>query len=195
MRRTTAIKPAVIALAAALALAAAPGTAPAHAQLRPGSVAPLFTAEAAQGGQTMRFSLADALKRGPVVLYFFPQAFTSGCTQEAHDFAQAMDDYRKLGAQVVGVSGDDLATLGKFSVHDCAGKFPLVADKDRAVMKAYDSVLVPMTSYASRTSYVITPDDKILYAYNALNPDQHVANTLAALTQWRATHPADAAAH
>ncbi|WP_048862079.1 peroxiredoxin, partial [Acidisphaera rubrifaciens] len=168
---------------------------PARAQLRPGSVAPLFTAEAAQGGQTMRFSLADALKRGPVVLYFFPQAFTSGCTQEAHDFAQAMDDYRKLGAQVVGVSGDDIATLGKFSVHDCAGKFPLVADKDRAVMKAYDSVLVPMTSYASRTSYVITPDDKILYAYNALNPDQHVANTLAALTQWRATHPADAAAH
>ena len=191
MRRTTAIKPAVIALAATLALAIAP----AHAQLRPGSVAPLFTAEAAQGGQTMHFSLADALKRGPVVLYFFPQAFTSGCTQEAHDFAQAMDDYRKLGAQVVGVSGDDLATLGKFSVHDCAGKFPLVADKDRAVMKAYDSVLVPMTSYASRTSYVITPDDKILYAYNALNPDQHVANTLAALTQWRATHPADAAAH
>ena len=163
----------------------------ARAGLPAGHVAPGFTAPATLGGKEFSFSLSEALKQGPVVLYFYPAAFTSGCTEEAHEFASAIDRYKALGASVVGVSGDDIATLDKFSVSECQSKFPLVADADRKVMKAYDAVLVPFTAYASRTSYVITPDDRVLYAYTALSPEQHVTNTYNALAAWRAQHPAE----
>ena len=166
------------------------GTAmPAFAALPNGAVAPDFTAQATLGGHQFTFSLADALKRGPVVLYFYPAAFTTGCTIEAHDFAQAVAHYKNLGATVIGVSGDDIKTLDRFSVSECQSKFAVVADPNRSVMKAYDSVLIPMTAYANRTSYVITPDDHVIYSYTALNPDQHVANTTDALTAWRSAHP------
>ncbi len=162
---------------------------PAQAALKAGSAAPDFTAEATLGGKQFEFNLADALKHGPVVLYFYPQAFTKGCTQEAHDFAEAADHYKALGATVIGVSGDDIATLDKFSVSACQSKFPVAADPHRTIMKAYDAVLIPLLSYADRTSYVITPDDKVLYTYTALDPDGHVANTISALADWRAAHP------
>jgi thioredoxin-dependent peroxiredoxin len=162
---------------------------PAEAALKNGTAAPDFTAQATLGGKEFEFSLADALKRGPVVLYFYPAAFTKGCTIEAHDFAEAIDKYKALGATVIGVSGDNIATLDKFSVSECQSKFAVVADPNRNVMKAYDSVLIPLTSYASRTSYVITPDGKIIYNYTALDPDGHVANTMNALTAWRTAHP------
>ena len=163
---------------------------PARAQLAPGDAAPDFTAPATIAGARFEFSLQAALKSGPVVLYFYPAAFTSGCTEEAHEFAEAIDRFKALGATVIGVSGDKITTLDKFSASDCAGKFALVADADRKVMKAYDAVLVPLTAYASRTSYVITPDGRILYAYSALSPDKHVTNTLEALAAWRAKQPA-----
>ncbi len=175
-------------LAAAGGLLLRPGTP--RAELKAGEAAPLFTAQAALAGHEFTYSLAEALRKGPVVLYFYPQAFTSGCTQEAHDFAEALGRYSELGATVVGVSGDGIEVLDKFSVSECNSKFPVVSDADRAVMKAYDSVLIPMTAYASRTSFVITPDDRVLYAYSAMSPDRHVANTLAALAAWRAQHPA-----
>lgn len=178
-----------IALIVVLAVALIAGLVRAsRAQLKPGAVAPDFTAQASLGGHEFTFHLADALKQGPVVLYFYPAAFTRGCTQEAHDFAEAIGRYKALGATVVGVSGDKIETLKRFSVSDCQGKFALVADTDRAIMKAYDSVLVPLTGYASRTSYVITPDRRILYTYSALSPDQHVANTYAALQRWKPTN-------
>jgi peroxiredoxin len=177
-----------VTLAAGLGLLMLPASL--HAELKAGDTAPLFTAQAALAGHEFIYSLADALRKGPVVLYFYPQAFTSGCTQEAHDFAEALGHYSELGASVVGVSGDGIETLDKFSVSECNSKFPVVSDADRAVMKAYDSVLIPMTAYASRTSFVITPDDRVLYAYSAMSPDRHVANTLAALAAWRAQHPA-----
>ena len=163
---------------------------PALAALEPGAPAPDFTTQATLGGRQFVFSLAEALKHGPVVLYFYPAAFTEGCTVEAHDFAEATDRYKALGAAVVGVSGDDIATLDRFSVSACQSKFALAADPNRAVMKAYDAVLIPFTSYAERTSYVITPDGKVIYRYTALDPDDHVANTIKALTAWRAAHPA-----
>jgi thioredoxin-dependent peroxiredoxin len=163
---------------------------PARAALKDGAVAPDFTAQATLGGKEFTFSLADALKHGPVVLYFYPAAFTKGCTIEAHDFAAAIDSYKALGATVIGVSGDNIATLDRFSVSECQSKFAVVADPDRSVMTAYDSVLVPMTAFANRTSYVITPDDRVIYSYTALDPDGHVANTTKALTAWRAAHPA-----
>lgn len=159
---------------------------PAFASLKLGSKAPLFSAEASLGGKVYHFSLADALKKGPVVLYFYPAAFTKGCTIEAHDFAAAMDKYHALGATVIGVSHDNIATLKKFSVSECRSKFPVAADTDHKIMQSYDAVLPQNAEYANRTSYVIVPDGTILYTYTNLNPDQHVANTLAALHDWEA---------
>lgn len=99
---------------AVLTLAVAFGAAPAFAALKPGDAAPDFKAQASLGGGVFTFSLADALKKGPVVLYFYPAAFTTGCTIEAHDFAEAVDAYRSLGATVIGVSNDDIGTLKRF---------------------------------------------------------------------------------
>ncbi|MGB9429467.1 MAG: peroxiredoxin [Gammaproteobacteria bacterium] len=161
---------------------------PAFASLNVGAKAPLFTAEASLGGKVYDFSLADALKKGPVVLYFYPAAFTKGCTIEAHDFAEAIGQYQALGATVIGVSHDNIATLNKFSVSECRSKFPVAADTDQKIMKSYDAVMPKYTKYANRTSYVIAPDGTILYTYTNLDPDQHVANTLAALKSWRADH-------
>ena len=158
--------------------------APALAILQPGDVAPDFSAQASLGGRIFDFSLAQALKKGPVVLYFYPAAFTSGCTQEAHDFAEATEDYGKLGATVVGVSHDDIATLNRFSVSECRSKFAVVADADQHIMKAYDSVLTGYPQYANRVSYVIAPDGHVVYQYTSLDPDKHVANTLDALRKW-----------
>ena len=165
---------------------------PSHARaaLKDGATAPDFTAPASLGGNQFTFSLAAALKRGPVVLYFYPAAFTEGCTIEAHDFADATPRFKALGATIVGVSGDNIETLRRFSTSECQSKFPVAADSDRSVMKAYDSVLIPLTSYASRTSYVITPDGKVLYSFTSLDPDRHVANTVQALSRWREAHPA-----
>jgi peroxiredoxin Q/BCP len=160
---------------------------PAMAALKSGSKAPEFTAQVSLGGKVSTFDLAAALKTGPVVLYFYPAAFTKGCTIEAHLFAEAMDRYKALGATVIGVSNDNIETLNKFSVSECRGKFAVAADTDKKIMKAYDAVL--MLGYANRTSYVITPDHAILYEYTSLDPDQHVENTLRALQQWEAGRP------
>ncbi|HKB58687.1 MAG TPA: peroxiredoxin [Gallionellaceae bacterium] len=166
----------------------------AYADLKPGDTAPDFTAQATLGGKEFSYSLHDALKQGPVVLYFYPAAFTKGCTIEAHDFAEAIDQYKALGATVIGVSHDPMEKLKRFSVSECRSKFPVAADADGSIMKAYDAVMPVFSSHASRTSYVITPDGKILYAYSSLFPDKHVANTLAALKKWRdAEHGAVAA--
>jgi len=158
----------------------------AHAELKIGATAPLFTAKATQGGNEFEYSLADALKKGPVVLYFYPAAFTTGCTVEAHNFAEATDQYQALGASVIGVSYDNIDTLKKFSVSECRSKFPVAADTDQKIMKAYDAVLKLKPDWADRTSYVITPDGKIFYVYSALAPDQHVSNTLDAVKRWKA---------
>jgi peroxiredoxin len=164
----------------------------ANAALRVGETAPDFTAQATLGGKQFTFTLSEALKHGPVVLYFYPKAFTKGCTEEAHDFAEATERYRAYGATVIGVSGDSMDVLDKFSVSECQSKFAVIADPDRKIMIAYDSVLVPTTSIANRTSYVITPDDRIIYYYTALDPDKHVEYTLNAIGNWRAAHPAAA---
>ena len=154
---------------------------PALAELPAGSAAPGFAIDAAIGGEPFRFDLAQALQKGPVVLYFYPKAFTQGCTLEANAFAEAMDQYQALGATVIGVSGDDIATLKKFSVSECRGKFPVAADADRSVMKAYKAVMPQREDFAKRVSYVITPDSKIAYVYESGSFEEHVPRTLAAL--------------
>lgn len=163
---------------------------PVYASLKAGVMAPTFTADASLAGQPYSFSLSEALQRGPVVLYFYPAAFTSGCNIEAHKFAEATEQFKALGAQVIGVSKDDVDTLHKFSVSECGGKFAVAADPKLVVAKSYDAKM-PLVGYANRTSYVITPDGKILYVYSSLSPDDHVKNTLAALKSWRDAQPKD----
>lgn len=169
-----------------LALVAMLTVMPVFAALKVGDEAPDFAAPASLGGKVFQFHLSASLKQGPVVLYFYPAAFTPGCTIEAHNFAAAIDQFRALGATVIGVSNDPIETLNRFSVSECRSKFPVAADTSQSIMKSYDSVLASVTAYASRTSYVIAPDGRILFVYTNMSPDQHVANTLAALRQWAA---------
>lgn len=159
---------------------------PAMAALDNGTVAPDFTTQSSLGGKVSTFSLSGALKNGPVVLYFYPAAFTKGCTIEAHDFAEATDQYKALGATVIGISHDNIDTLNKFSVSECRSKFAVAADTDQKIMKSYDAILPIKPEYANRTSYVITPDGKVFYSFTDLAPDKHVENTLAALKKWKA---------
>lgn len=159
---------------------------PAYAALAVGASAPDFTAKAALAGKRTEISLARALKAGPVVLYFYPKAFTGGCTYEAHAFAEAVGDFQKLGARVIGVSNDDLKVLDKFSQSECAGKFPVLSDPDSAIIKAYDARLSVLSGMADRVSYVIAPDGKIVFVYAAMDPDKHVTLTLDAVRKWKA---------
>jgi peroxiredoxin (alkyl hydroperoxide reductase subunit C) len=158
----------------------------ADAELAVGAKAPTFTAPATLGGKHFNFDLARALKKGPVVLYFYPAAFTKGCTIEAHQFAAAIPQYRRLGASVIGVSHDNIETLDKFSTTECKKEFPVAADPDQKVIKAYDAVLAKHPEYANRTSYVIAPNGTVLYTYTDLDPFKHVDNTLAAIKEWKA---------
>ncbi len=151
----------------------------AFAHLEHGATAPAFSLQAAQGGDVQTVDLKAALAKGPVVLYFFPKSFTSGCTTEAHLFSEHVADYKKLGAQVIGVSGDDIETQKKFSTQECRSAFLVASDPGLKVAKRYDAVLAP--GYANRTSYVVAPDGTIAYAYTSLDPEKHVDNTLAAL--------------
>src|ERR1700744_6372344 len=112
---------------------------PLYAALKPGAQAPPFTTSATLAGKPFTFSLADALKSGPVVLYFYPAAFTKGCTVEAHEFAEATEKFKSLGATVIGVSHDSIDTLNKFSVSECRSKFAVASDVDKKISKAYDA--------------------------------------------------------
>jgi thioredoxin-dependent peroxiredoxin len=161
---------------------------PVFAALPNGAKAPDFTIDAALGGKGFKFNLAEALKQGPVVLYFFPKVFTSGCTAEAHDFAEATDQFKALGATVIGVSHDPIDKVTEFSTKECRDKFAVGSDADGSVMKKYDSVLLGHTDFADRTSYVIAPTGEIIYSYTAMNPDKHVANTMAAVKKWQDEH-------
>jgi peroxiredoxin len=161
---------------------------PAFAALPDGTKAPDFSTDASLAGKAFKFSLADALKKGPVVLYFYPAAFTPGCTVEAHEFAEATDKFKALGATVIGVSHDPIEKLNQFSVSECRNKFAVASDADGSVMKNYDAILPVKPEYANRTSYVIAPTGVIIYSYTDLKPDKHVENTMAAVKKWQDEH-------
>jgi peroxiredoxin Q/BCP len=161
---------------------------PAWAALDIGERAPDFAAVAARDGTVFDYSLAEALKTGPVILYFFPAAYSEGCSVEAHHFAEAVPQFEALGATVVGVSGDDIETLTKFSIQACQGKFPVAADAGQSVMRSYDAVLKSRPEYANRVSYVIAPDGAVVFHYMSLNPARHVEKMLDALRIWTAMH-------
>jgi thioredoxin-dependent peroxiredoxin len=166
----------------AIALITAPSAA--IAALGNGAKAPAFKTKAALGGKTFNFVLADALKKGPVVLYFYPKAFTSGCTVEAHNFAEATPEFNKAGATVIGMSNDDIATLSRFSVEECRDKFA-VAVGTPTIIRAYDAAIAG-TQLASRTSYVIDQDGTIRYSFSSPSPKGHVENTLKAVRALKA---------
>lgn len=161
----------------------------ARAALRPGDHAPPFLLRAAEAGKERDVSLGELLGRGPVVLYFFPAAFTPGCTAEAHRFAAATVRFRAMGASVLGLSEDPIGKLDRFSVSECENRFPVASDPDGRTARAYGATLPLLSGYASRTSFLLAPDGTVLAAYTAMSPDGHVERMLAALGDWRRSHP------
>jgi peroxiredoxin len=169
-----------LAALAALALAAAP----AYATLSKGASAPEFVAKGAQAGKPITFDLKAALKKGPVVLYFFPAAFTPGCNIEAETFAQAIPKFKAAGATVIGVTAGNTDQLQDFSAKKCAGQFAVAAATDQ-IKHEYDVDLKKpdgsSTGWTNRTTYVIDRHGKIVMAYSAMKPEEHVSNSLAAV--------------
>lgn len=159
---------------------------PATAALAPGALAPDFTTKAAMAGKSFQFSLGKALKKGAVVLYFYPAAFTPGCTVEANQFAEATADFKKMGATVIGVSADTIETLQKFSTTECKSKFA-VAVGTPTMIAAYD-VKLNQSARSNRTSFVIAPNGKVIYAYSSLDARGHVDNAMKAVKDWHMSH-------
>lgn len=183
-----------------LVLAAALGAlaTPALAELKPGAQAPDFTAKGYLAGQPFTFKLADALKKGPVVIYFFPAAYTGGCNIETHMFSEASDQFAAEKATLIGITAGNADKLQAYSkdTQYCAGKFPLLADPGAKIAKRYDSSLnldpakLPPGStlpkeISGRTSYVLAPSGEVIHAYDDRMPQEHVSQTLSALKTWR----------
>ncbi|MFM5931101.1 MAG: peroxiredoxin [Novosphingobium sp.] len=179
---------ATVAAFAALALSTS-----AQAELAVGAKAPDFTAKGALAGKEISFTLSKALKKGPVVLYFYPKAFTQGCTLEAHAFAEATPEFAKAGAKVIGMSNDDIATLQKFSKEACRDQFT-VASASPQVVAGYDVALKPRpgmpanmpSGLTSRTSYVIGKNGKVLFVHSNMDWRDHVRLTLDAVKRLKA---------
>ena len=164
---------------AALALASACSF-QAQASLQPGDPAPDFTAPAWLAGEPFEYSLAEALRDGPVVLYFFPAANTPGCNIEAALFSQAVDDFKARGVSVIGVTAGNTEQLREFSADKatCAGKFPVAADEGAKIAAGYSAVLERRPEMSSRTSYLIGQDGRVLAVHSDMNPAQHVKRML-----------------
>lgn len=153
---------------------------PAAAALPEGTKAPQFVTTAAVGGKVFRLDLNQQLRNGPVVLYFFPKAFTKGCTLEAHAFSEAVPEFRKAGARVIGMSADNIGTLKKFSTEACRSAFP-VGRASPELMREYNVVWKEKPGLTTRTSYVIAKDGRIVMVHDDLDWSQHVAKTMAAV--------------
>src|SRR6476619_3474588 len=156
----TLLKFAAIGIVGALAVAA-----PSFAALKVGATAPDFTASAYLAGKPFTFKLADALKKGPVVVYFFPAVHTPGCNMEAHLFSEAIDKFKAADATVIGVSAGNIDEMAAFSTETehCGGKFAVAADAGAKIATEYDSLLPQKPGWSNRTSYVIDRDGKIVH--------------------------------
>jgi peroxiredoxin len=170
---------------------------PVLAALKVGEMAPDFSARGSLGGKEFDFSLQQALKKGPVVVYFFPSAYTKGCDLEAHTFSQEIDKFTAAGATIIGVSADSIARLNRFAADPdfCAGKFPVASDTDKKIATSYNlsanAVKAGMLDVKGdavdhdlieRVTYVIGKDHKIVATFSSkddgISPDQHVAKAL-----------------
>lgn len=167
---------------AALALASACSQ-QARATLQPGDAAPDFTAPAWLAGEAFEFSLAEALRAGPVVVYFFPAANTPGCDIEASLFSQAVDEFRARGVSVLGVTAGNTADLREYSSDKatCAGKFPVAADEGARIAADYRAVREGNPERSTRTSYLIGRDGRVLAVHADMNPARHVRHMLEAI--------------
>ena len=156
---------------------------PAIAALKVDTKAPDFSAPAYLAGKPFTFKLADALKEGPVVVYFFPAAHTPGCNLEAHLFSEAIDGFKAQHATVIGVTAGNVHELADFSkeTEHCGGKFAVAADPGAKIAKDYDAILSMKPEWSDRTSYVIAPSGKIAHVFSDLNPNKHVQETLGAV--------------
>ena len=156
---------------------------PSFAALTVGTPAPKFSAPAYLAGESFTFNLADALKKGPVVVYFFPAAHTSGCNVEAHLFSAAIDQFKAFNATVIGVTAGNVDQLAEFSKETeyCSGKFPVAADTGAKIAGQYDAILAQKPEWSNRTSYVIASTGEIVHVYSDLNPTEHVKQTLDAV--------------
>lgn len=183
------MKPLMTLAALALAATAALAT-PASAALQEGAQAPDFTLPAYLAGKPFTFNLADALKKGPVVVYFFPAAHTDGCNVEAHMFSEAIEKFKALHATVIGVTAGNTGELAAFSTENehCGGKFPVAADEGAKIAKEYDAMLTLRPGWSDRTSYVIAPSGKITHVYSSLKPQKHVQETLDAVKAIEGSH-------
>jgi peroxiredoxin len=170
----------------------------AQAALKANDAAPIFTAQASLAGNAFQYSLKDALKKGTVVVYFYPSAYTGGCNIQAHTFATQMDKFTAAGATVVGVSLDSIQRLNEFSADPdyCAGKLPVASDADGSIAKSYDlSVKGPMAGmkdtrgkeidhgFTERTTFIVTPDGKIAATVGGMGPADNVEHTLQVVQQ------------
>ncbi|MFY9641939.1 MAG: peroxiredoxin [Rhodomicrobium sp.] len=155
------------------------------AALKPGDTAPDFTVQAARGGKEFTFALAKALKKGPVVVYFYPKSFTKICTEEAHEFAENTENFAAAGASVIGLSADPIDVQREFSTKECRDKFPVGADPDLSVINAYDAKF-DGRAIANRISYVISPEGKIISSYTDRDAAKHIEVALAAVRKWNA---------
>ena len=174
----------------ALSIAAALAAVPAVANLPVGTKAPMFSTQAAKAGKAFGFNLRSALAKGPVVLYFYPKAFTKGCTLEANAFAEATPEFSKYGATVVGLSNDDIETLKRFSKEECRDKFAVGAANAK-IVQAYDADLVregKSTGLTKRTSYVIDQKGRIVFVHSDLDYKDHVRLTMDAVKKLQANH-------
>lgn len=171
---------------------------PAFAALKAGDTAPDFSAPATLAGKPFTFSLKDALKKGPVVVYFYPSAYTGGCNMQAHTFAVNKDKFTAAGATIIGVSLDSIDRLNRFSADPnyCAGKFPTASDSGGSIAKSFDLKVADARpemkdtngdaidhGFAERTTFVITSDGKIFQSVGGLAPDKNVEAALAAVQQ------------
>ncbi len=178
-------------LLAGLALAIL-AVAPAFAALKPGAKAPDFTGPAYLAGKPFTFSLSRALAKGPVVIFFFPSAYSKGCNLETKAFSDAADAFKAEGASLVGVTAGNVEKLAAFSMETehCGGKFPVVADTGVRIAKTYDVVLLGINlagrGLSNRTSYVIAPNGTVIHTYTAMAPNDHVSESLNAVKTWRA---------
>jgi peroxiredoxin len=182
----------------AAAVLAALIASPAYAALAVGAKAPDFATQGSLGGKSFDFKLTEALKKGPVVIYFFPAAYTAGCTIETKAFADHADEFTAAGATLIGVTGgakladgslasasENKARLAEFAAEHCRDKFPIAAVTPETI-KAFDVMLPSRTDWSARTSYVIAPDGKVLLAYADMKPEEHITRTLEAVKAWKA---------
>lgn len=171
---------------------------PAMAALKEGDKAPDFKTQASLAGKEFTFSLKDALKKGPVVVYFYPSAYTKGCNVQAHNFAVNYDKFSAAGASVVGVSLDNIARLNDFSADPeyCAGKLPVASDVKGDIAKSFDLQIKDGGpgmkdsrgaeighSFAERTTFIVTPDGKIAATVGGVSPIENVTKALEAVQQ------------